>query len=589
MDRIAQLLELINDPEAVAALTTEEVAFLRSEGLELFAAIRAGEVEEVDAADMAELKKLGDAIKSLEYLEAVHAEEIAALDAQLAELDAEILGQNDPEPEPEIEAEVVEVVQPTVETPEVIEAEVETETAPEPELEPVTAAAPARPTLAAGARHQQARTRPRPAPAASPEAQSRIKRIVGTQLATSEDEFTGMFTDSFNDQWDVPTSNREKVKLAKVKGDFPAELTLGKPDAVSSDLELIDNIVSPLSRRSYWAGEEMQARVAAGGFCAPAQIDYSFAGVGTAARPVRDSLAPFNASRDSLQTATPVKLTDIDIAGSDAAVSIYTNAQDIVGTTVKPQQCVPCNTMRESVLYAVTKRICFGNFGQRAWPELIDEFIRVAGVAHARMGDRAMLDRIKALADEQLETDRVFGAARDLGEAMVRAAEAWRNRNRDYDVQLHAWVPQWVPSMGSVDLMRGDQIEAQYSVLQATFRSWLAGAGVNVSFYYDSPSTGVTQDFPAEVSGTLLNPWPTSVQWGLAEEGHYLALTQPDLDLGIYRDSDLVDTNSAEMFMESFEAVHKRGVLSQWITSKVCVDGSWSDGIDGSTAMACAS
>ncbi len=591
MDKITQLLALLADEAAIEQLSNDEVTFLEQETRDLFSAIRAGEVEGVEADDVATLTQVRDAALAFVYLGAVRAEEAAQLDAELAALDADILGSDTDPDTPDAE----EAAEETPEAPEEAEEEVpeqpEAETAPEPEkeLEPVlaSATAPARPSLAAGARHQQARTRPRPTPAIQ-EARTTLKRMVGAQLAADEAEFFQLYTEAFNDQVSVPAVNQEKVRLGRIKGDFPEELTLGSPNATRSDQEIIEELVAPMTRLSYWT-PELQARVATGGFCAPSEIVYTYEGVGSAERPVRDSLAPFNAARGGLQTPAPLTLASIDIAGSDAAVSIYTEAQDIAGATTKPKQRIACGTMRESRLYAVTMRFIFGNFGQRAWPELINETIRLGGVAHAKMAEQQMLDRMKALADEQLETDRVFGAARDIAEAVSRAAAAWRNRNRDYSVQLHVWMPRWVPTMGFVDLMRAEQFDNVRGTIEATFRSWLAADGVNVTFYDDTPTTGVTQDFPAEVSGTLLNPWPTSVQWGLAEEGHYLALTQADLDLGIYRDSTLNNTNDAEMFMETFEAVHKRGVLSQWITSKVCVDGSWSDGIDGSTAMACAS
>lgn len=604
MDRILELLALLGDPEAIAALSDPEVADIHTELLELFASVRAGEIEGYEPTDVKVLTDLRDAAHSFEYLAAERANAQAAIDATIAELEASLTPDPDPEPEPEPDPE------PEAETPnDGGDGEPETETAPEAQaevmaevevvevpddaselLEPVVASTPAssppRPALSAARAHAPARTRARPTPAPAP--QSRLARRVGSERAADPVEFLSMLTEAFNDSaYDRP-KNREKVRLARIEGHYAPELTLGSPESAKSDGDLIAAMVGELSRRSYWDQPQMQARVAAGGFCAPAEIDYEFAGVGSEARPVRDSLAPFNATRGSLQTPVPLKLTDIDVSGADAAVSIYTEEQDIASAT-KPQQCVPCNEFRESTLYAVTKRICFGNFGQRAWPELIDEFVRLAGVAHARLAETQMLDRIKALADETLETDRVFGAARDLAEAVARAAEAWRYRQRDPNVQLHAWFPSWVPAMGASDLVRANQTDKTLSELQGVFRSFLNQAGVNVTFYLDAPSTGTSQAFPAEVSGTLLNPWPTAVQWGLAEEGHYLALGQPPLDLGIYRDSSLVDTNQAEMFMETFEGVHKRGVLSQWITSRICVDGSWSDGADGSTVMGCAS
>lgn len=600
MNRIAEIIALLADTEQVAAMTDEQVAELRTELTDLFSTIRAGEHEEIAASDVTALGDIRDALGSITTIEGERAEAAAALEEQLAALDAEVLGSDtDPEPDADAEAETPDA-DPADETdpdaepaddPEaaaevIAEAEQITEQAAE-EPEPVTAAAPApaRPPLAPARPRAAARTRPRPAQPDRPRAQ--MRRAVNGELAATEDAFWEQFTEAFNDAWTVPAVNAEKVRLGRITGDFPAELRFDG-DGGAADLARLSALTDGIDRQSFWQDESRRALVATGGFCAPSEIDYAYAGVGSEDRPVRASLVPTNTPRGGLQTPTPVKLSDIDTSGSDAAVAQFTEAQDIAGST-KPVSRIDCGTFRESRIYAVLKRFTFGNFGQRAWPERIAEVHRVGGVAHARLAETLMLDRIKALADETLETDRVYGAARDLGEAVGRAAEAWRYRNRDHDVQLHAWFPSWVPTLGTVDLLRANQTDKTLAELQAAFRSYLNGYGVNVTFYHDSPSTGTSQAFAAEVSGTLLNAWPTAVQWGLAEEGHYLALDMGTLDLGVYRDSTLTNTNDAQSFMETFEGVHKRGVLSQWITSKICVDGSWSDGLDGTTVMACAS
>lgn len=593
MNRIAEILALLNDPEQTAALTDEAVAELRTELTDLFTSIRAGEHENIAANDIEALSQIRDCLGLVTTLEGERATAAAELEAQLAALDAEVLGSDDDEED--AEAETVEAAdvdgaddeepetetEPTAEAVEevITEAESITETA----AEPVVAAAPARPPLAPARPRQAARTRPR----AEAPRRAQMRRAVNGELAADEGAFWEAFTEAFNDAWSVPAVNQEKVRLARISGDFPDELRFDGDGGVA-DLAKLAALTDGVDRLSFWEEESRRALVATGGFCAPSEIDYTYAGVGNEDRPVKASLVPTNTPRGGIQTPTPVKLSDIVTSGASGAIGLYTEAQDQAGAT-KPVQRIDCGTMRETRVYAVLKRFTFGNFGQRAWPERIAEVHRLGGVALARVAETQMLDRMKALADETLETDRVYGAARDLGEAVGRAAEAWRYRQRDHDVQLHAWFPSWVPTMGTVDLLRANQTDKTLGELQAAFRSYLAGFGVNVTFYHDSPSTGTSQAFPAEVSGTLLNAWPTAVQWCLAEEGHYLGLDMGTLDLGVYRDSTLNNTNDAQSFMEIFEAVHKRGVLSQWITSKICVDGSWSDGLDGTTVMGCAS
>jgi len=139
---------------------------------------------------------------------------------------------------------------------------------------------------------------------------------------------------------------------------------------------------------------------------------------------------------------------------------------------------------------------------------------------------------------------------------------------------LRAMVPRWITTLGDVDLVRSLASDSRFvSEGEAVFVAGLAVAGVNVTFYDDSPTTGVSQVFGAQSAGAL-TPFPTAVQWGLYDEGHFLFLDGGTLDLGIVRDSNLNSTNDYETFVETFEGLAPRGVESLWITSTVCPDGT---------------
>jgi hypothetical protein len=121
---------------------------------------------------------------------------------------------------------------------------------------------------------------------------------------------------------------------------------------------------------------------------------------------------------------------------------------------------------------------------------------------------------------------------------------------------------------------------------ETVFRAGLAVAGVNVTFYDDSPTTGTSQIFGAQGAGAL-TAFPGTVQWGLYDEGHHLFLDGGTLDLGIVRDATLNSTNDYETFVETFEGVAHRGIESLWITSTVCPDGTSAAAIED--AVACGS
>ena len=137
-------------------------------------------------------------------------------------------------------------------------------------------------------------------------------------------------------------------------------------------------------------------------------------------------------------------------------------------------------------------------------------------------------------------------------------------------------------TLGDVDLMRGLQSDAAFvRDGESLFRAMISGAGVNITFYDDTPTTGDSQIFGSQGAGAL-NPFPGTVQWGLYDEGHHLFLDGGALDLGIVRDANLNSTNDYETFVETFEGLAHRGVESLWITSTVCPDGASAAGIDAS-------
>jgi hypothetical protein len=209
----------------------------------------------------------------------------------------------------------------------------------------------------------------------------------------------------------------------------------------------------------------------------------------------------------------------------------------------------------------------------------VAQFNELAFAAHARVAETILLDGIKG-ASTAVTVSQSFGAARDLAEAIKRAAVAYRSRHRAPGVVLRAMVPRWITTLGDVDLMRGLQSEAAFVAEgESIFRSAVAVAGVNITFYDDTPTTGVSQVFGAQGAGAL-NPFPSTVQWGLYDEGHHLFLDGGTLDLGIVRDASLNSTNDYETFVETFEGLAHRGVESLWITSTVCPDGTSSAGID---------
>jgi hypothetical protein len=78
--------------------------------------------------------------------------------------------------------------------------------------------------------------------------------------------------------------------------------------------------------------------------------------------------------------------------------------------------------------------------------------------------------------------------------------------------------------------------------------------------------------FGAQSVGALLE-FPDTFAWYLFSEGSFLFLDGGTLDLGIIRDSTLVNTNDYKMFVETFEGLAFVGIESLVVTSTINVNG----------------
>jgi hypothetical protein len=555
--RIAEILELI---EGEKALTDEQIGSLHAELLDLFAGIRSGEVEGVDATDLDALRVIVETAELLAVAASVRFESAEKAALEIAELESRLA----------TAPEVAEVAEPTEEDVAEVIAEAEAVIEAEAEVaEPVVASAPALGEIAKAA---PVTARPRPA------APSKKYRMIG-----QNGEIAGFdaLAKEMADAWNSGTASvyGNRVRVARILAEYPEDRVLSEMDGSSTE-DKIAAVVAAGQDASSWT----DAVVASGGWCAPTDVDYGLVQISEASRPVRDSLPSFQATRGGLRVATSPTLADIvtsfDASDEDAAISVWDNDTDTDpdGAT-KGVQVIGCPEFNEYLTEAVVKRLRFGNFGARAFPENVAQFNELALVAHARVGETRLLDGIKG-ASTAVTVGQSFGAARDLAEAIKRAATAYRSRHRAPSVVLRVLVPRWVPTMGDVDLMRGLQSDAAFlRDGEGIFRAMLATAGVNVTFYDDTPTTGNSQIFGSQGAGAL-NPFPSTVQWGLYDEGHHLFLDGGALDLGIVRDSDLNSTNDYETFVETFEGLAHRGVESLWITSAVCPDGTSSAGIE---------
>ncbi|QEM41554.1 major capsid hexamer protein [Gordonia phage Forza] len=330
----------------------------------------------------------------------------------------------------------------------------------------------------------------------------------------------------------------EKHSVVTLMASIAAERQLGLSDSTANQKK-IDAVMAPT------------AIVASGGYCAPLPVNYDIFGVGSSARPVRDALPTFGATRGGIRYIAPPLL-----GAYNDAISLWTAANDVNPTnpTVKPTLKVNCASELTATADAVTLSLEFGNLMTRAFPELVQRHNQLALIQHARFAERTLLNKISA-ASTKVTTSWNQGATRDLLLAITKASAAYRNRHRiPRPIRLRAIMPEWTRDLLREDIASNLAIE-NLAVDDAVLDSWFAKRGLSISWHIDDTFENQGNDAP-------LKDLPGKIKFWLFAEGTFLFLDGGTLDLGVIRDSDLVGTNDYMTFVETFEGIAKVGIES---------------------------
>jgi hypothetical protein len=379
---------------------------------------------------------------------------------------------------------------------------------------------------------------------------------------------------------------------------YPEERTLST-DAESNKAK-IDAVV----------GQE--ALVASGGHAAPFEVKYDIFGLGsTTDRPVRDLLPKFQADRGGVRFVTPPTIISLTNANANAAsVYDYANAVGLWNeTTATPSVASWTNNIGDSTATvkgsltvsaaaentaqtdAVTLQLQFGNLMTRAYPELISRHNELALVQHAREAELNLINKISGFSKAvnahvaTTEAANLIGVGRDFLVQVRKASVAMRSRHRlSPETRLKAIIPAWVYDAMAADLALNMPGDGNLGLGANEIKGYLAGSNVDLVPSLDLNSFGAQPGAAAK-----LLEFPDTFDWYLFAEGTFLFLDGGTLDLGIIRDSSLVNTNDYKMFIETFEGVAFVGVESLKISTAISVNGvaaALRDTTGGATAAA---
>jgi len=454
-------------------------------------------------------------------------------------------------------------------------------TADEPE--PVLAGAGRRAPLSSLARRSGARSGNR-APATATAQGNRIQLAAGVEVSiprggqpTREhiDQALAERISAFVGSGIPPKGTQEKIRVARVFANFSEDrrLTSG-PIGESGQFVGAEEAARRVAAAFQAARDSGLSVQAAGGFCALPQPLYAAETFGEVTRPIRDTaLTSFQASRGRVIQLPPPRLASVL-----PSVGIWTNDDDVDAASDpdvrKSTMRITCAEPVDSEVQAIYASLIWGELLGRTYSEWVQAFTRLSTVAHARVAEQELFDQIVALSTPLSLQDTTLSATRDFVNYFARLAWHFRARNREN----RAFPFRLVTDVAALDIMaedlavsmHGESNDENLAQAERIINGALAARRINVTWSNDLQVPGAQGD------NTTAANYPTSVPFAFYPEGTFLHLDQGTLDVGIMRDSALVEANDVKTFVETFEGVHRTGAREDARTGRinVCPNGA---------------
>lgn len=377
------------------------------------------------------------------------------------------------------------------------------------------------------------------------------------------------------------TSAMGPIILASAQVDFDPEMTV-TPDSFATNFTVMDR-----------AATQAQSLVASGANCALLTPLYDVPTWAVAMSPVEDAIPTVGAPRGGIRYVEPPVWPQ-----AQAGVRVTTGAEDADGYTTQnppgttdPKPCVrlECPPPLECTVDAVSACVELGNLQSTTFPELVEVFMKDLSVAQAQVKEIYYLDGIDAGSTEVNFTG-TYGATRSIVESFARAAHGMRKRlHLPADAPLTVLVPDTLIPVIRTDLANDLHLGANYINVDAfqVARDLFTSYRLTPTWYYDySADVGVHGAMMTAQSAGTLNPFPYTHRSWMFPPGTWVRLDGGTLDVGMIRDSALVETNDFRIFAEEWIQICKRGGESIALDITVCPNGT---GPTPVTSFTCAS
>jgi hypothetical protein len=354
------------------------------------------------------------------------------------------------------------------------------------------------------------------------------------------------------------------VPVATLERDFRYRLALDStPEEVNEVLQ---------------AATDVQALVAAGGWCSPSEISYDFYNI-VAEDGLLDLPSVGVLNRGGLRF--PTSPTIADILGT-AALWSWTETQDEAAvdsdSEVKTCARVDCPDFTEVRSACDGLCVTVGNLVDFSYPELVANHIRLVFAARAHRTNQLVID---TLVGHTLTTGVDLtglgltgqGATASILNSVELQVEDYRARFRmAQGAILEAIFPHWALGLIRADLANRTGVNL-LSVSNGQIADWLNERGVRAQFIYDWQSGFDTDPFGDP--DTIATTWPSSVDFLVYAPGTFVRGQGLQLDLGVVRDSVLNEKNDhTAAWMEDCYAIAGVGHEARLVTVDVCTAGT---------------
>ncbi len=348
-----------------------------------------------------------------------------------------------------------------------------------------------------------------------------------------------------------PTTDT-KHYVAEIEGQYPAERKLTTDPM--HNMRVLGNLG--------WDANTPEVKAAV---CAPLTPMYGLACESSLFRPVAASLNSLEAPRGGVITMSSPSISDFTNAG------IWTHEDDDAmdpedPDTWKPCDVIECGTPEQFLMYAVFWCLRIKNWTALTYPELVAAALNRGLASRARLAERQLLDAMGAGVPVINAQELGYGSTVTITTQILNYLTLRREYERWGDEQMDGWAHRWVLDAMRIDLARRNRSGAWDLASRAEVNARLAEAGVDMTWYWDSPSWGTpapdltTAGNPSAGFLGTLSPLPDEADFLLAPKGKFRMIDRAQLQIGVtgnnlYRDNRSLAMNEFTFFVENYEGV----------------------------------